>query len=140
GEFLSAEGCAVLARLGLLSTLAAKGARPMDACLLADAKGRSVVAALPDLAHGGRSAFGISRAVLDEALLNHAAACGATIRERVSATRPILENCRVTGVGSRTSGWDDGDETIGATLVVAADGRRSIVQRALHPTLGDPWT
>ena len=40
GEFLSAEGCAVLARLGLLPALTAAGAMPMDACLLADAKGR----------------------------------------------------------------------------------------------------
>jgi flavin-dependent dehydrogenase len=31
GEFVSAEGCAVLARLGLLPTLSAKGAMPMDA-------------------------------------------------------------------------------------------------------------
>ena len=140
GEFLSPEGCAVLARLGLLSTLTAKGARPMDACLLADAKGRSVEAPLPDLPLAGRTAFGISRAVFDEALLNHAAACGATIRERVTATRPILENGRVAGIASRPMRTDGSDEAIQATLVVAADGRRSMLQRALHPAIGDPLT
>src|SRR6185295_850917 len=75
GEFVSAEGCAVLSRLGLLSTLAAQGAMPMDACLLADGKGRSVEAALPDLPRAGRTALGISRAVLDETLLRHAGSC-----------------------------------------------------------------
>ena len=140
GEFLSPEGCAVLARLGLLSTLAAKGARPMEACLLADAKGRSVEAPLPDLPEAGRTAYGISRAVFDEALLNHAASCGATIRERVVATRPILDNGRVTGVASRPFRTDGADEAIHATLVVAADGRRSMLQRALHPGIGDPLT
>jgi len=140
GEFLSAEGCAVLARLGVLATLSAKGARPMDACLLADAAGRSIEAPLPDLPHAGRTAFGISRLVLDEALLNHAASCGAAIRESVAATRPILAQGRVVGIASRPLRSDGGDEPIEATLVIAADGRRSMLQRALHPGIGDPWT
>jgi flavin-dependent dehydrogenase len=124
----------------VLATLRAKGARPMDACLLADARGRSVEAPLPDLPHAGRTAFGISRSVLDEALLNHAAASGATVRESVTATRPILAHGRVVGVASRPLRVDGGDEPLEATLVVAADGRRSMLQRALHPGIGDPRT
>jgi len=140
GEFLSAEGCAVLARLGLLPALIEKGAMPMDACLLADPKGRSVTAPLPDLPGAGRTAWGISRAVLDEVLLNHAASCGVTVRERTSAIRPVLEEGRVTGVITRPANRDGGDETVEAALVIAADGRRSMLQRALHPSLGDPLT
>jgi flavin-dependent dehydrogenase len=140
GEFVSAEGCAVLARLGLLPTLAAKGAMPMDGCLLADGKGRSVEAPLPDLPRAGRTALGISRALLDETLLRHAAACGAAVREQTVATSPFLEDGRVTGVVSRPSDQSAADETIKATLVVAADGRRSMLQRALRPTIGDPMT
>jgi len=140
GEFLSPEGCAVLARLGLLDALIAKGAMPMDACLLADAKGRSVEAPLPDLPRAGRTAFGISRAVLDETLLNHAASCGVTVREHVVAIRPLLEAGRVTGVTTRPANAGGGDEEVGATLVIAADGRRSMLQRALHPAIGDPLT
>jgi flavin-dependent dehydrogenase len=140
GEFLSAEGCAVLARLGLLPALTARGAMPMDACLLADAKGRSVESPLPDLPRAGRTALGISRAVLDETLLRHAASCGAEVRERTIATSPFLEGGRVTGVVTRAAESSAGDETIQATLVVAADGRRSMLQRALHPAIGDPLT
>jgi flavin-dependent dehydrogenase len=140
GEFLSAEGCAVLARLGLLPTLASKGAMPMDACLLADAKGRSVAAPLPDLPRAGRTALGISRAVLDEALLRHAASCGVTVRELTVATSPFLQDERVTGAVTRPADAGGEDETIKATLVVAADGRRSMLQRALHPAIGDPLT
>ena len=47
GEFLSAEGCGVVGRLNMLSTLKSLGARPMTRCLLADAKGRHVTSALP---------------------------------------------------------------------------------------------
>ena len=129
----------MLARLGLLQTLAAKGAMPMDACLLADAKGRSVEAALPELPRAGRTALGISRALLDETLLRHAAACGAAVREQIVATTPFLDDGRVTGVVTRSDAGG-ADETINATLVVAADGRRSMLQRALHPAIGDPTT
>jgi menaquinone-9 beta-reductase len=140
GEFLSAEGCAVLARLGLLPALIEKGAMPMDGCLLADPKGRSVTAPLPDLPGAGRTAWGMSRAVLDEVLLNHAASCGVTVRERTTAIRPVLNNGRVTGVITRPANRDGGDETVEAALVIAADGRRSMLQRALQPSLGDPLT
>ena len=140
GEFLSAEGCAVLDRLGLLSTLTEIGAMPMDACLLADARGRSVTAPLPDLPRAGRTALGITRRVLDELLLNHAASCGVTVREQTVAVGPLLEDGRVTGITTRRADTASADETIGAPLVIAADGRRSMLQRALHPEIGDPLT
>jgi flavin-dependent dehydrogenase len=140
GEFLSAEGCAVLSRVDLLEPLLRKGAMPMDACLLADARGRSVTAPLPDLRRAGRTAFGISRAVLDELLLNHAASCGVTVRDRTVAVRPILADGRVTGITTRRADAGGGEEAVGATLVIAADGRRSMLQRALHPSIGDPLT
>jgi flavin-dependent dehydrogenase len=138
GEFISAEGCAVLDRLGLRSTLIGKGAMPMDACLLADGKGRSVEAPLPDLPGAGRTALGLSRAALDAALLAHAGSCGVVVREQTTATRPIVENGRVAGVTIRAAGRARGD--VRAALVIAADGRRSMLQRALHPSLGDPQT
>lgn len=110
----------------------------MDACLLSDGKGRSVTAALPEFPSGGRTALGISRRVLDELLLSHAGACGVTVRERVAALRPILEGGRVRGVSTRSVGVSAGEELVEAPLVVAADGRRSMLQRALEPGIGDP--
>ncbi len=140
GEFLSPEGCAVVHRLGLLDDIRARGAMPMDACLLADLRGRSVTSDLPHLREAGREALGISRSVLDETLLRHAAAAGVEVREEVAATNPIVEGGRVRGVTARPLGSRGGHEAIRATLVIAADGRRSMLQRALHPALGDPLT
>jgi menaquinone-9 beta-reductase len=140
GEFVSAEGCGVLARLGVLPVLLERGAMPMEACLLADLRGRSVAAPLPDLPEAGRTAMGISRAVLDQTLLAHAATCGVDVREQTVATRPILADGRVAGVQARPLDACRGDEAMRATLVIAADGRRSMLQRALHPSIGDPQT
>lgn len=140
GEFVSAEGCAVLARMGLLDALVAKGAMPMDACLLADAKGRSVASPLPDLPRAGRTALGISRAVFDEALLNHAASRGLVVRDTTTATAPIVEDGRVAGINLHGAGENGAEESVRATIVIAADGRRSMLQRALIPGIGDPLT
>ena len=123
----------MLGRLGVLDMVIAKGAMPMDGCLLADAKGRSVRAPLPDLPRAGRTAYGLSRAVLDEALLHHAAACGASVRERSIAGDPVVTGGRVTGITVRPANASEPGETIAAKLVVAADGRRSMLQRTLHP-------
>ena len=127
GEFLSAEGCGVVHRLGMLQTLKSLGAKAMTSCLLADTKGRSITSPLP------QSALGISRATLDMLLLAKARAAGVTIHEEMHAVAPIVENDRVTGVTTRTG-------THKARLVVAADGRRSMMQRALNPDIGDPMT
>ena len=126
GEFLSAEGCAALARLGLLDTLRGAGAPVMTACLLADARGRSVSSPLP------APALGISRAALDLAVFDLAARRGADVR-RLAVAAPVVENGIVRGVVAAHTG-----ETLRATLVVGADGRRSALQRALHPAIGDP--
>jgi menaquinone-9 beta-reductase len=139
GEFLSPEGCAVLDRLGLLPRIREAGAIPMTSCLLADASGRSATAELPQVPRSGREALGISRAVMDETILRHAASCGTDVRESVTATAPIVEDGRVRGVIARRTEARGGSETYRATLVVAADGRRSMLQRALHPRAGDPF-
>jgi flavin-dependent dehydrogenase len=46
----------------------------------------------------------------------------------------------VTGVATRRAGASGADEIVEAPLVLAADGRRSMLQRALHPEIGDPPT
>jgi flavin-dependent dehydrogenase len=138
GEFLSPEGCAVLDRLELLGVIRRAGAVPMTSCLLADARGRSAEAPLPDLPRTGHVALGISRGVMDEAILRQASARGADVRERVIASAPILEGGRIRGVVARPAGARGGSEAYRAAVVVAADGRRSMLQRALHPRAGDP--
>lgn len=138
GEFLSPEGVAVLGRLGVLGQILAHGPARMDACMLSDRRGRSLEAPLPDLPGAGREALGISRAVMDATILEAAARCGAEVRERVEVVAPLLENGRVVGVRARAVGASADGEQLRARLVVAADGRRSTLQRALAPGAGDP--
>lgn len=133
GEFVSAEGVEALRRLGALEPLARLAPPAMDGCLLSDDRGLEVAASLPDLPGTGRSALGISRERMDLALLDLARRRGAVVRERCEAAEPLVEEGRVAAVRLRAHG-----EIVRARVVVAADGRRSIVQRALAPAIGDP--
>lgn len=139
GEFVSVEGCGVLARLGLLDRLRDEGARGMDRCLLTDRRGARLEVALP-VTEAAHAALGFSRARLDAILLDVARTRGARVRERHEAVRPILENGRVAGLVVRRVGEPDRELVLRAPVVAAADGRRSLLLRALHPSLGDPAT
>jgi flavin-dependent dehydrogenase len=136
GEFVSAEGCAVLERAGLLDELLAAGGQWMGEVRLTDARGRSLDVPLPRL-HEGRNGLGISRAVMDSALLEAAGHAGAEVRQREEAVEPLLEGGRVVGMRLRRVG-STRKEDVRASVVVAADGRRSVLARMFHPHLGDP--
>ena len=137
GEFVSAEGVEVLKRIGVFDELRVHGAPTMDRFRMTDTRGRSIEAPLPDLGTAGRAALGVSRARLDETLARVAADAGADVHERVTALAPVVEDGRVVGVRFRRAGRS-GDETVRARVVVAADGRRSCLVRALHPENGEP--
>lgn len=135
---MAAEGCAVLRRLGLLGELERMGAVPMEACRLTDRRGRPLDIPLPDLPGAGRTGLGVSRGALDACLLALAAASGAEVRQKVEARAPLLEGGRVVGVRAAEVGSKGDGSAHHARLVVAADGRRSVLQRALAPSAGDP--
>ena len=137
GEFLSAEGCRVLERLGVLERLLAAGAVWMEGCRITHPRGPRLDVALPALGANGREALGISRAKLDTELLSVAAARGAEVLQPWEATRAVVEDDRVRGLKLREVGGEATRE-VRAKLVVAADGRRSMLARRLHPHLGDP--
>ena len=138
GEFVSAEGCRVLERLGLLGELTSQGAQRIEGCRLSDLGGRRVDSRLPLVERAGREALGVSRALLDATLLDRARRRGATVLERHEATGPVSVDGRVVGVRARPVGRPEATTELRAALVVAADGRRSVLGRHLHPTLGDP--
>ncbi len=138
GEFVSAEGCRVLARLGVLELLAARGAGRIGRVGLTDARGRRVESALPELPGLGREALGVSRALLDTVLLESAVVRGAEVCERCEAVAPLTEDGRVTGARLRRVGDGSDGEPVTAKVVVAADGRRSLLLRTFHPGEGDP--
>lgn len=132
GEFLSPEGVGALRRLGILAALC--GGRPpaMDEAILSDRDGRRSSSPLPEIPGAGRAGLGLSRSRMDAAILEEAARRGVEVRERCEAVEPILDRGRVSGARLRSG------ESLLAGVVVAADGRRSIVQRALAPGAGDP--
>jgi flavin-dependent dehydrogenase len=140
GEFLSAEGCRVLERLGLLDVLVSSGGVWTGSCRITDSKGARIDARLPDLGATGRDGLGISRQLLDPVLLDHARSQGAEVLMRHDAYHPIMEAGTVRGFRVRRVGLDDPDLEIRARLVVAADGRRSVLARRLHPDSCDPTT
>jgi flavin-dependent dehydrogenase len=134
GEFVSAAGCGVLERLGVLPRLLAAGAARMDSFRVTEPRGAALDAGLAEAAG---AALGISRARLDAALLDEASRRGAEVRDRCEAVAPLFVAGRVAGMRVRRVG-SDAVETVRAALVVAADGRRSALGRRLHPRLGDP--
>ncbi len=137
GEFVSAEGCAVLARLGLLAQVEEPGGRWMSGMRITDRRGRPLDLPLPEL-RDGREALGISRAHLDSVILRAAEQAGVEVRERWEATRALFDGGRVVGVGARPVGRPDEEIELRAGLVAACDGRRSFLARQLHPGLCDP--
>ena len=137
GEFLSAEGCRVLERLGLEPALRRAGALPIEACRLSAAEGPVLELPLPDLGSNGRQALGLSRARLDALLLSAAAARGVELLQPCEVVRPILARGCVAGVVAREVGGTR-EFALEAVLVAGADGRRSVLGRHLHPRRSDP--
>lgn len=102
GGFLGWDALAALSRLGL--DPAALGARPIGRLRLLSAK-RSLEVALP------RMAAGLSRRILDEALLDAARAAGTEVRRGKTVRAADLETRRVR--------LDDDEEIEGDALVLA---------------------
>ncbi len=138
GEFVSAEGVDVLRRLGVLDALVRSGGLWMDACRITDRRGARLDVPLPRPAQLGGRALGITRARMDTILLERAGLHGAEIAERTEAVEPLFDGDRVVGFRCRKVGTDGFGSAIRAKLVVAADGRRSVLARRLHPELCDP--
>ena len=138
GEFVSVQGCRVLERLGALGPLLDRGAAWIDSWRITDRRGRAIAGGLPDLPGLGRRALGVSRALLDSTLLKLARHRGAQVLERWEAVAPLLDEGRVAGVCIREVGGAGAIREARAAQVVAADGRRSLLVRSLHPAIGDP--
>ena len=137
GEFLATEGCAVLGRLGLLDALRSHGAPRVTDFRITDLTGRCLDGILPPVG-GGSQGLGISRAVLDAMVAESARSAGAIVLERHETAAPELRDGRVTGIYLRERGRASAPRRIEAALFVAADGRRSVLARRLHPELCKP--
>jgi 2-polyprenyl-6-methoxyphenol hydroxylase-like FAD-dependent oxidoreductase len=119
-------GIASLRRWGVLDRLLATGCPPIGT--YAFDFGPFTIAGAPGTAEEP-VAYGPRRTVLDTLLVNAAAEAGAEIREGFTVESLVTEDGQVTGV--RGHGKDGRTVTEHARVVVGADGRHSLVARAV---------
>jgi flavin-dependent dehydrogenase len=119
-------GVASLRRWGVLDRLLATGCPPIDTYTfdfgpftLSGAPGTDETPV----------AYGPRRTLLDKLLVNAASEAGAEVREGFTVADVIIEDGRVTGI--RGHGKDGQTVTEHARVVVGADGRHSLVARAV---------
>ena len=137
GEYLSPEGSRILDRLGVLARVEARGRGRSGACASSRPTAPSSSATTPPTVPGtaiGPHALAVRRRVLDLALVERAREAGVAVREGMRVVDLLREGRRVTGVvaeptepGARAGAA----ERLPARLVVAADGRTSVVVQRL---------
>ena len=132
GEYVSPEAVGILDRLGILKALDAAGAAPIAGMRITAPDGttllgsyRAIGAWRPYRGH----ALAVSRTALDGALVERLRALPIELRERVRVTGLVVEGGAVVGVTALDAGR--GAVTFRAPLVVAADGRHSVVAERL---------
>jgi 2-polyprenyl-6-methoxyphenol hydroxylase-like FAD-dependent oxidoreductase len=117
-HLLHQPGVAALARWGLLDRLVATGCPPIDTYRFDF--GPIVLEGAPGTAYGPR------RTVLDQLLVDAATDAGAEVRQGFSVEEVLVEDGRVTGIRG-------GGRAERAAVVVGADGRHSLLARAVKP-------
>jgi flavin-dependent dehydrogenase len=132
GEYLSPEAARILDRLGALKEVDAAGAQPLAGMRIVAPDGTVLDAAYPTAGpwRGYRDhALAVERERLDAILLDRARAAFVDVRERHRAVDLLRDGDRVVGV--RAEDADGRPFDAPARLVVGADGRASMVARAL---------
>jgi 2-polyprenyl-6-methoxyphenol hydroxylase-like FAD-dependent oxidoreductase len=122
------RGCAALARWGLLDRVVATGCPPIHTYSFDF--GPFTIAGAPGDEEAPR-AYCPRRTLLDEILVNGAAEAGVEIREEFPVEEIVIEDGRVAGIRGRSKGGETVTER--ATVVIGADGRHSLVARAVRP-------
>lgn len=129
GDSVSPEGWRLLDALGAAGAVQALDPWPLEGMRLTSPNG-TVFEGTYDAER--RPGFGLRRVQLDQALLENARAAGVEVREGVRVDGLLREDGRVTGVTLRaTSAGAGAAGPCPARVVIGADGRRSVVARAL---------
>ena len=123
------HGAEILARWGLLGSLAATGAPPICRHMTFDVGPFALRGAIPD-ANDGRGGFCPRRTVLDSLLANAAAEAGVEVREGFIVDELLIADDTVVGV--RGHGRDAHRVEEHARMVIGADGVNSFVARAVQ--------
>jgi len=132
GEYLSPETSRILDRLGVLKAVDEAGAVPLRGMKITAPDGTVLIGDYPTAGpwRGYRDyALALPRPTLDQILLERVKTCPVEVRERHRVTGLLVEGDRVVGV----TGLDAGGRAFEARaqLVIAADGRNSVVARRL---------
>jgi 2-polyprenyl-6-methoxyphenol hydroxylase-like FAD-dependent oxidoreductase len=127
-HLLHPPGVAALRRWGLLNRLTATSCSPI--MTYAFDFGPFTISGTPGTGDAP-VAYGPRRTVLDHLLVNAASQAGAEIREGFTVEDVVIEDGRVTGV--RGHSGDGQTVTEHAQVVIGADGRHSLVARAVQP-------
>jgi flavin-dependent dehydrogenase len=129
GEFISPECQTHFEKLGVAGAMRASGPASLDETVFYSSKGHHV-AVLSKWFSGGRAAFGLSRAVMDEVLLRSAQDNGVVVHEGASITEPLLHGDRVIGVRVKIDGTQ---HDFRAPVTIDATGRSRILSRKMTP-------
>jgi menaquinone-9 beta-reductase len=132
-EYMSPQASRILDAMGILSRVEEAGAAHLAGMRVIAPNGISFHGRYADVAgyRGFRDrGLALRRTVLDAMLLDRAREAGARIREGVRASALTTDaHGRVTGVDVVTA--DGSAETVSASVIIGADGLRSIVSRRL---------
>jgi 2-polyprenyl-6-methoxyphenol hydroxylase-like FAD-dependent oxidoreductase len=120
---------AALARWGILDRLEATNCPPITRYSFDF--GPVTVAGTPRPADGADAAYCPRRIVLDALLVEAADEAGAEVREGFTVEEVVIDDGRVTGVRGHAKGGDTVTER--AKVVIGADGRHSLVAKAVEP-------
>jgi 2-polyprenyl-6-methoxyphenol hydroxylase-like FAD-dependent oxidoreductase len=123
-----APGIAALKRWGLLERLVATGCPPIERYVFDF--GPFAIAGSPRPSDGVATAYAPRRTVLDALLVHAAVESGVELREGFTVDGLTSDDGRVTGIRGRAAGGAAVIEQ--APLVIGADGRHSLVARAVQ--------
>jgi 2-polyprenyl-6-methoxyphenol hydroxylase-like FAD-dependent oxidoreductase len=127
-HFVHAPGVAALERWGLRDKLAASGCPPVRSYTFDF--GPFTIQGSPRAVDGVDEAYCPRRPVLDTMLVHAAADAGVEVREAFSVGEILVEDGAVIGIRSDGA---SGSVTEHANVVVGADGRNSLVAKAVQP-------
>jgi 2-polyprenyl-6-methoxyphenol hydroxylase-like FAD-dependent oxidoreductase len=127
-HFVHAPGVAALERWGLREPLAASGCPPIRS--YAFDFGPFTIEGSPRALDGIDEAYCPRRSVLDAMLVHAAADAGAEVREAFSVDDVLVEDGAVIGIRGKCAG---ATVTEHAKVVIGADGRNSLVAKAVRP-------
>ena len=127
-HLIHAPGVAALHRWGLLGRVAASGCPPLERYSFDF--GPFAITGTPRSHQGISTAYAPRRTVLDKIMVDAAAAAGAEVREGFSVDEVVMEDGAVVGIRGRGR---SGEVVERGRVVIGADGRNSLVARAVRP-------